>query len=56
MLDPVSDGRTLYARHIFFARIAPALLQLNFAPERVARILARQYDALRKRPETKAHL
>lgn len=90
MLEPVSDGRTLYTRYIFsyvsdlpeakgkrvvfegvscmklrdgliveyreVANTAPALLQLNFTPERVARIMARQDDALRKRPETEAHL
>ena len=90
MLDPVSDGRTLYARYIFsyvsdlpeangkrvvfegvscmklrdgliveyheVANTAPALLRLNFTPERVAKIMARQDDALRARPETKPHL
>ena len=90
MLEPVCDGRTLYARYIFsyvsdlpeakgkrvvfegvscmklrdgliveyheVANTAPALLGLNFTPERVARIMARQDDALRARPETKAHL
>jgi hypothetical protein len=38
------------------ANTAPALLQLNFTPERVAKIMARQDDALRMRPEAKAHL
>lgn len=89
MLDPVSDGRTLYARYVFsyvstlpeaagkrvmfegvacmklrdgliveyheVANTAPALVRMGFAPERVAKIMARQDDALRARPEAAAH-
>lgn len=76
MLDPVSDGRILYARYAFsyesllpeatgkrvgfegvaimqlrdgliadyreVANVGPALVALNFAPERVCRILAKE--------------
>ncbi|MBM3353666.1 MAG: nuclear transport factor 2 family protein [Betaproteobacteria bacterium] len=90
MHDPVSDGRTLYARYVFsyvsdlpeargarvvfegvacmklrdgliveyheVANTAPALVRLNFAPERVAKIMARQDEALRARPEVRGHL
>jgi ketosteroid isomerase-like protein len=90
MLDPVSDGRTLYARYLFsyvsdlpgasgqrvvfegvscmklcdglileyheVANTAPALLKLNFPPERVARIMDRQDSALRARTEAKNHI
>lgn len=89
MLDPVSDGRMLYARYVFsyvstlpeakgarvvfegvstmrlkdgliaeyheVANTGPALLRLGFAPERVAKILLRQDDALRARPEAANH-
>ena len=88
--DPVSDGRTLYARYTFsyrsllpeaqgrrvmfegvaiftlqdgliadyreVANAGPALLDLGFAPERVAKILARAGAELKGRDEAKVHL
>lgn len=88
--DPVSDGRTLYARYTFsyksllpeaqgrrvmfegvaiftldngliadyreVANAGPALLDLGFPPERVAKILARAGAELKGREEAKAHL
>ena len=90
MHDPVSDGRTLYARYTFsyrsklpeangarvmfegvaimslqdgliaayheVANTAPAFTDLNFAPERIAKIIAKQGVALRARDEMKRHL
>jgi ketosteroid isomerase-like protein len=90
MHDPVSDGRTLYARYVFsyvstlpeaggrrvvfegvsimrlqdglireyreVANTGPALLRLGFPPGRVAKILARQDDALRARDEARRHV
>lgn len=89
MLDPVSDGRNLYARYIFsyvstvpeakgrrvlfegvalmrlengliaeyreIANTGPALLDMGFAPERVAKILTRQGALLLERPEVTRH-
>ena len=91
MLDPLSDGHTLYARYLFsyistlpeaatggkrvgfegvacmklrdgliveyheVANTAPALVRLGFAPERVAKIMARQGDELWQRDEATAH-
>jgi len=88
--DPVSDGRTLYARYTFsytsllpeaqgkrvmfegvaiftlkdgliadyreVANTGPALLDLGFPAERVAKILTREGAALKSRPEAKPHL
>ena len=88
--DPVSDGRTLYARYTFsyrstlpeakgaramfegvaimrlrdgliadyreVAETGPAFVDLGFAPERIAKILARQGAALKARGEMKRHL
>ena len=90
MHDPVSDGKTLYARYTFsytstlpeadgaramfegvaimtlrdgriaeyheVANTAPAFVDLKFAPERIAKILAKQGSALKARPEMKRHL
>jgi ketosteroid isomerase-like protein len=90
MHDPVSDGKTLYARYTFsyrsklseakgaramfegvaimklrdgliaeyyeVANTAPAFVDVNFAPERIARIFGKQGAALRARPEMKRHL
>jgi ketosteroid isomerase-like protein len=90
MHDPVSDGKTLYARYTFsyrstlpeakgaramfegvaiiqlrdgkiatyheVANTAPAFVAMNFAPERIAKIVARQGDALKARPEMARHL
>lgn len=89
MIDPVSDGRSLYARYLFsyvstlpeaqgrrvmfegvslmqlkdgliavyreVANTGPALLELGFPPERVAKILRRQGEALAARPEASRH-
>jgi ketosteroid isomerase-like protein len=90
MLDPVSDGKTLYARYTFsyrstlpeakgaramfegvaimrlrdgkiaeyheVANTAPGFVDMNFAPERMAKIFAKQREALRARPEMQRHL
>lgn len=88
--DPVTDGKTLYARYTFsyksllpeaqgrrvmfegvaiftlkdgliadyreVANAGPALVDLGFAPERVAKILARAGAELKGRDEAKPHL
>jgi len=85
MHDPVSDGRTLYARYTFsyrstlpeakgarvmfegvaimalrggkiaeyheVANTAPGFVDMNFAPERIVKIVAKQGAALKARPE-----
>ncbi len=90
MHEPVSDGKTLYARYTFsyrstlpeakgarvmfegvaimklrndkimeyreIADTAPCFVDMNFAPERIAKIAARQGAALKARPEMKRHL
>ncbi len=90
MHDPVSDGRTLYARYTFsyrstlpeakaarvmfegvaimtlrdrliasyreVANTAPAFVDMNFAPERIAKIVAKQGAELKARPEMRRHL
>lgn len=90
MHEPVSDGKTLYARYSFsyrstlpeakgarvifdgvaimtlrdglvaeyheVANSAPAFVDMNFAPERIVKIIARQAATLRARPEMKRHL
>ncbi|MFO1168970.1 MAG: nuclear transport factor 2 family protein [Rhodoblastus sp.] len=90
MHNPVSDGRTLYARYTFsyrstlpeapaericfegvaimelrdglitsyreIANVGPALVALNFAPERVAKILAKEGAALKKDPDMARHV
>ncbi|MDE2361307.1 MAG: nuclear transport factor 2 family protein [Hyphomicrobiales bacterium] len=90
MHDPVSDGRTLYARYTFsyvstlpeangkrvgfegvsimrlrdgliasyreVANVGPAFVALNFAAERVCRILAKEGAALAKDPTYARHL
>ena len=38
------------------ANTAPAFVALNFAPERIAKIVAKQGAALKARPEMKRHL
>ena len=38
------------------ANTAPAFVDMNFAPERIAKIFARQGAALRARPEMQRHL
>ncbi len=90
MHDPVSDGRTLYARYTFsyrsklpeangaramfegvaiitlrdgliaeyheVANAVTGFTDMNFAPERIAKIAAKQAAALKARPEMKRHL
>jgi limonene-1,2-epoxide hydrolase len=90
MHEPVSDGRTLYARYTFsyrstlpeaqgaramfegvaimqlrdgkiaayreVANVAPGFVDMNFAPERIAKIAARQGNELKARPEMQRHL
>ena len=90
MHDPVSDGKTLYARYTFsyrsklreaegkramfegvaimtlhegkiavyheVANTTTGFVDMNFAPERIARIAARQGAALKARPEMRRHL
>jgi ketosteroid isomerase-like protein len=90
MHDPVSDGRTVYARYTFsyrsklpeannarvmfegvaimtlrdgliaeyheVANTATGFVDMNFAPERIAKIVAKQGAALKARPEMKRHL
>jgi hypothetical protein len=38
------------------ANTAPAFVDMNFAPERIAKIAARQSEALKARPEMERHL
>ncbi|HET7887091.1 MAG TPA: nuclear transport factor 2 family protein [Bradyrhizobium sp.] len=38
------------------ANTAPALVEMNFAPERIVKILAKQAASLRARPEMRRHL
>ena len=90
MHEPVSDGKTLYARYTFsyrstlleakgaramfegvaimmlrdgliaeyheVANTATGFVDMNFAPERIAKIFAKQGAALKARPEMKRHL
>ena len=90
MHNPVSDGKTLYARYTFsyrsllpeakgarvmfegvaiitlrdgligeyheVANTATGFVDMNFAPERIAKIVAKQGAALKARPEMKRHL
>ena len=48
------DGKVL--RYHEVANTAPAFVELNFAPERIARIVAKQGAELKSRPEMKRHL
>ena len=48
------DGQIACYREV--ANTAPALVDLNFAPERIAKLAARQGAALKARPEMKRHL
>jgi ketosteroid isomerase-like protein len=90
MHDPVSDGKTLYARYTFsyrsllpeakgaramfegvaiitlrdgkiasyheVANAATGFVDMNFAPERIVKIVGKQGAALKARPEMKRHL
>ncbi|HXO67374.1 MAG TPA: nuclear transport factor 2 family protein [Bradyrhizobium sp.] len=46
----------LIAEYHEVANTAPAFVDLNFAPERIAKIMAKQGAALKARPEMKRHL
>ena len=48
------DGKILDYQEV--ANTAPAFVELNFAPERIAKIVAKQGAALKARPEMKRHL
>ena len=48
------DGKI--AEYHEVANTAPAFVDMNFAPERIAKIVAKQGAALKARPEMKRHL
>jgi ketosteroid isomerase-like protein len=48
------DGKI--TEYLEVANTAPAFVDMNFAPERIAKIAARQGAALKARPEMKRHL
>jgi limonene-1,2-epoxide hydrolase len=48
------DGKIVGYHEV--ANTGPAFVDMNFAPERIARILAKQGAALRARPEMQRHL
>ena len=48
------DGKI--AEYHEVANTAPGFVDMNFAPERIAKIVARQGAALKARPEMKRHL
>ncbi len=50
----IRDGRIAEYREV--ANVAPGFVDMNFAPERIAKILARQSSELKKRPEMAGHL
>ncbi len=50
----IRDG--LIAEYREIANAATGLVDMNFAPERIAKIVARQGDELKKRPEMARHL
>lgn len=50
----LSDGKIVSYHEV--ANTAPAFVDLNFAPERIVKIAAKQGAALKARPEMKRHL
>lgn len=48
------DGKVTEYHEV--ANTAPAFVDMNFAPERIAKILAKQGAALKARPEMRRHL
>src|SRR6266566_1308675 len=48
------DGRIVEYREV--ANTAPGFVDMNFAPERIAKIVAKQGAALKARPEMRRHL
>jgi hypothetical protein len=51
---PSLDGQIACYHEV--ANTAPGFVDMNFAPERIAKIAAKQGAALRARPEMKRHL
>jgi ketosteroid isomerase-like protein len=51
---PLRDGKIAVYHEV--ANTAPAFVDLNFAPERIAKIFAKQGAALKARPEMQRHL
>ena len=50
----LSDGKIAEYREV--ANVGPAFVELGFAPERTAKILAKEGTHLRKQPEFRRHL
>jgi ketosteroid isomerase-like protein len=50
----LGDGKILEYHEV--ANTAPGFVDMNFAPERIAKIVARQGAALKARPEMRRHL
>src|SRR5262245_53307199 len=50
----IRDGHIAEYREV--ANVGPAFVDMNFAPERIAKILARQGGELKKRPDMERHL
>jgi hypothetical protein len=50
----LSDGKIAEYREV--ANVGPAFVELGFAPERTAKILAKEGTHLRKQPEFQRHL
>ena len=48
------DGKIAEYREV--ANVAPGFVQMGFAPERIAKILASEGEELKARPEMKRHL
>ncbi len=48
------DGRIAEYREV--ANTAPGFVDMNFAPERITKIVAKQGTALKARPEMQRHL
>jgi hypothetical protein len=48
------DGKIVSYHEV--ANTAPAFVDLHFAPERIAKIVAKQGEALKARPEMARHL
>jgi ketosteroid isomerase-like protein len=53
-LMKIRDSRIAEYREI--ANVAPGLVDMNFAPERIAKIVTRQGNELKRRPEMARHL
>src|ERR1044071_509891 len=53
MFRPVSDGKTVDYREV--ANVGPGFVDMGFAPERIAKILAKEGAHLKQQPEWKRH-